>query len=132
MVERKQRQKTNFEGMTAALKKHNMSVVLFKRKPAGERRRGWRYMVTTKFVGRELSSSGTSATSKAIIRGQIQNISAGGLRMITNQAIKKFALIRGEVSLHNLPVGVPSIMEVRWTRRLAGGARYELGLRFVL
>lgn len=97
-----------------------------------QQRHGVRHLFSSAFRGRELSSLGSLQRSKQIIRGEIQNISSGGLCLLTNQRIKESSLIRGEIILPDVPVGVPSLMQVRWVGQVAKGSRYKVGLQFLV
>jgi len=51
------------------------------------------------------------------IPGRTQNISHKGLCIITSKPIRNASLIRCEVRVCNSDVRVPTLMQVRWTRK---------------
>ena len=98
----------------------------------GERRRDRRYVVLSEFKGKKLSSLGVLKQLRGIVNGKIQNLSAGGLCLLTNQPIEEFHLVRGELVLPDVPVGIPTLMQARWVHRATKGPRYRIGMQFVL
>ena len=102
------------------------------RKRKSMKRRHPRYGLTSKVRGREITLLGTSQRSKAVVRGQIQNISAGGLCLETAQRIRVSSLVRCEIPLPRIPVAIPTLMQVRWAHRNATGHTYRVGLQFLL
>lgn len=82
-----------------------------------------------------LSLMGYEKKRKRIIQGRIENISAGGLGLLTNQSLKVGWPIRGEVIFAKMPVAVPTLMAVQWSCQAPKNDpsfRYMVGLRFLL
>jgi len=102
-----------------------------KRRRLTERRQDSRYVLSAPFRGQELSVVGTRQSSRRF-EGRIHNISAGGVKLVTSRRTKSSALIRGEFLMPNVPIGVPSLMQVRWIQRAGASSRYEIGLQFLL
>jgi hypothetical protein len=102
-----------------------------KRARLPERRHDPRHLLSARFVGRELSLVGSPLESRKILQGEIQNMSLGGLNLLTSQRTRESSLIRGEIVFPNLPVGVPSLMRVCWVRRAGTNSQYRMGLQFV-
>jgi hypothetical protein len=98
----------------------------------GERRRNRRYVVLHEFRGKKLSSLGVPKQLRGIVQGKIQNLSAGGLCLLTGQPIKELDVVRGELVLPDVPVGIPTLMQARWVHRATKGPRYRIGMQFVL
>jgi PilZ domain len=97
-----------------------------------ERRQQPRHRYSTLFTGRELSLAGTATGSGRLIRGIVDDISSGGLSLLTRQRVKKSLLIRGEIQLSDIPVSVPLLARVRWIQRSIKGSQYRIGLQFLL
>jgi hypothetical protein len=97
-----------------------------------EKRQQPRHRYSTLFRGRELSVAGTAKGSGRLIRGNVHDISSGGLSLLTGQPVKKSRLIRGEIQLPDIPVSVPLLMRVRWIQRSPKGSQYRIGLQFLL
>jgi hypothetical protein len=65
--------------------------------------------------------------------GRIQNISKTGICIVTEQPLEKSAVVRCELTLFDVPVVVPTILEVRWTRKQkVQQARYLSGLEYLI
>jgi hypothetical protein len=76
--------------------------------------------------------AGTATGSGRFIRGNVHDISFGGLSVLTRQRVKKSCLIRGEIQLPDSPVSVPLLLQVRWKQRSQKGSQYRIGLQFLL
>lgn len=69
---------------------------------------------------------------KAVV-GRVQNMSKGGLCLISSQPVAQSCLVRCEVGVSEIPVGIPTLMQVRWTRkRNLQAETYLTGLQFLL
>jgi PilZ domain len=67
------------------------------------------------------------------ITGRVQNISKGGICILTYQPLVRSALLRCEIIASDGEVGVPTIMQVCWTRKQQLPLdSYISGLRFLL
>ena len=106
--------------------------VLVKQQGRRERRHHPRYALNCEFRGTKLSLLGAAKRTRGIIRGEIQNISAGGLCVLVDRPVKEFHLVRGEVLLPELAAGIPALTQVRWGEQVGQGSRYRMGLQFLL
>ena len=97
-----------------------------------ERRYGRRYVLHLSFKGTQLSFVGVSRRPRGIVRGKVQNIGAGGLCLLASHGLAESQLVRGELILPDIPVGIPTLMQVRWIRRATEGPRYITGLQFLI
>lgn len=82
-----------------------------------------------------LSLLGYEKKRTRVIQGRIENISAGGLALSTNQSMKVGWPVRGELVFARMPVAVPTLMSVQWSCRAPENDspfRYLVGLRFLL
>jgi c-di-GMP-binding flagellar brake protein YcgR len=64
--------------------------------------------------------------------GQIQNVSEGGLCMVTDGALKHTQVVEIGLPLAVEQVTTRTIVEVCWVRRELGQSNYKAGLRFLL
>ena len=96
------------------------------------KRRYTRYALTSKLRGTEISLVGATGKRKNPIRGQIQNISAGGLCLRTPQPVHVASLLRCEIPFPRVPVSIPTLMQVRWAYKEPTGNSYRVGLQFLL
>lgn len=74
-----------------------------------------------------------SETAKVpVLSGRIQNLSEGGICLITSKAVEPQSVLRCEIVSEGLPVGVPTLMEVRWAKKQNGGSGvYVCGLQYL-
>ena len=73
--------------------------------------------------------------------GDTQNLSEGGLCLITDRALKESQIIRIKLPIPNVCATMPTLAEVRWVKRESiqplpsaqsgGNHRYIAGLRFL-
>jgi hypothetical protein len=98
---------------------------------AHEKRRAPRHPVAFKFKGVEVSLLGTAGGPRRPIWGKIQDISAGGLSLLSDRPVEEFHLVRGEVLLPRARVGIPTLLYVRWRQQSRTRSRYRMGLQFV-
>jgi hypothetical protein len=102
------------------------------RQPADERRRHLRCAFSSNFRGTALSSAGGTDPSRETVHGRIQDFSEGGLSVIADRKLNQFEVIRGEIMLPNMSIGVPSLLQVRWVRPTTKKSHYRAGLQFLL
>jgi hypothetical protein len=101
---------------------------------------------TSLTVNFETSSSLTMQKShQAEADGNTHDLSAGGLCLITDQALEKSQIIKIRIPIPNVSATMPTLAEVRWVKkqpiqsppaaqpisRQTGGQRYIAGLRFL-
>lgn len=67
----------------------------------------------------------------ACFTGQISNLSSGGMCICTDRPLTPYSSIRCEVTLPDSPVGIPSLLQVRWVREVQEGV-YQSGLLYLM
>jgi hypothetical protein len=101
-----------------------------------ERRLHRRYPVAWGLKGKLLTAmepeSFVTAKADSFIRGEISDIGGGGLCLVTNEKAEPSTAMRCEIFAPHVPVGIPTLLQVRWVREAAGGRVYTLGLQFVV
>lgn len=66
------------------------------------------------------------------VLGRIQNMSKGGICFLSQQPISKTSLLLCEIGVGDVPVAIPSLLQVRWTRKQNLEAEsYLSGLKFL-
>jgi c-di-GMP-binding flagellar brake protein YcgR len=96
------------------------------------RRQPPRFPCSLELRGRKLASLGVCPDkSKDPIRGQTQDISQGGVCLLSNRSIPASSLVRCEFEIPGNCVAIPTLMQVAWTQRTATGM-YKIGLQFLL
>ena len=101
-----------------------------------ERRLYQRFPVRCELTGRTLSQSddvdGSPSTGESQISGAVHDIGAGGLCLRTGNLAETSQPLRCHIHVPQLPVGIPTLLQVRWVHRDAGGDTYQLGLQYLL
>ena len=96
----------------------------------GERRRNSRHPVALHVVVQELYPPEADPASAVTIRGEIQNISGGGVCARLDQPCHLAALLRCEISVDGCPPSIPTLAYVRWIRGAPPG--HIAGMEFLL
>ncbi len=111
-----------------------------------ERRLYRRYPVLWELKGRVLKalepSGETPLPGSQDIRGAVSNISGGGVCILTHDEPEASSAVHGEVDVSSavrceifvphIPIGIPTLLQVRWTRKTGDGDAYQLGLQFLV
>jgi hypothetical protein len=106
--------------------------ILTNKRTGAERRRHPRHLVQPVFGGKRIGLSLPGKGHRASLRGKILNISAGGLCLLSEQVVDQNQVLRCQIQLRELPVAIPTLLQVRWIHRPPGSHTYWLGLRFLL
>ena len=103
---------------------------------AGERpeqRHQQRFPHSAELRAKKLVSLGTPrGKAWAVIRGRIQNISEGGVCLLSKGSIPEPALVRCEIAVPGTRAVIPTVMQVRWNRRTSLTDGYKIGLQFIV
>ncbi|MBT9329587.1 PilZ domain-containing protein [Paracidobacterium acidisoli] len=99
-----------------------------------DRRQAARFPQSLEIKIQPLPQLGSSRTLRAgAITGRIQNVSEGGICLITSRPIEKFSLLRCEIAIGDVPLHISTLMQVRWTRKQnMQPESYLSGLEFLL
>lgn len=97
-----------------------------------ERRHNPRYPIRGKLGGLVLSSLELPDARRGAIRGGVENISAGGLCLLTDRFLAVAEPVRAELLFPEIPVAVPTLVQVRWIRKTPEGQNYLAGLQFLI
>ena len=66
------------------------------------------------------------------VEGRIQNLSQGGICIMSSQPLPVSNFVFCDISVPDIPVTIPALMQVRWTAKRGREAnRYMNGLRFI-
>jgi hypothetical protein len=111
-----------------------------------ERRLHHRYPVVWQLKGRVLRAI---ETNRDILRpairdvlGAVSNLGAGGMCVLTDDHaevslavgfdVDVSSPLRCEIIVPDIPVGIPTLLQIRWVRRIGDGRTRELGLQFLV
>src|SRR5262245_53574542 len=96
--------------------------------PRQEKRQHPRY--SFKAHPRLLPTIWYSKTAERKVHAVLQDLSRGGVCLRADHSVKREQIVRCELSLPGIPVAIPTLMRVRWTRRVKQG--YMIGMQFVV
>jgi len=96
-----------------------------------DRRRYVRLPLLLKATARALDIYGSSVPSAVPAHGNIEDISEGGLRFVTDRGLPASALVEFRIVVPAVPVPLPTLLSVRWSRKRRSGNRYDVGLQFL-
>jgi c-di-GMP-binding flagellar brake protein YcgR len=97
-----------------------------------ERRRTPRFSWVAEMKGSVLSADEISKDFPDSLKAVTEDISAGGVAILADQALPANAVLRCEFAVPGSPSVIPTLMQVRWSESVEGERRYKLGLRFLL
>jgi hypothetical protein len=101
-----------------------------------ERRLHRRYVVAWGLKGRVLKAMEEDGViherARTELRGEISDIGAGGLCLVTSEKTEPATAMRCEIFAPHVPVGIPTLMQVRWVQESTSGRMYTLGMQFVV
>jgi len=74
-----------------------------------------------------------SGPPRPSVLGRVQNVSQGGICVLSQKLIPRSALLRCEVGVSEVPVAIPTLLQVCWSRKQnVEAASYLTGLKFLL
>ncbi|SRR5712692_1909485 len=111
-------------------KRTGRGVLTMKRRTDGERRLHPRYPVNPA-LSKGVASLRLYKEGHELLQAQLQNLSTGGLCLLGNRAVELSQVFRCEIPLPELPVGIPTLLQVRWIERPTAAHAYRVGLQFV-
>jgi hypothetical protein len=83
-----------------------------------DRRREERFPQSLELTVQPLPELGSRGKLRVVaLHGRLQNISRGGICLMTSRPIKRFSVLRCDINLGDAPIQVPTLMQVRWTRK---------------
>jgi hypothetical protein len=101
-----------------------------------EKRRDPRVPVAWELRGKSLRpldpASRAELKAGVDLRGRIADISAGGLCLLTDDDADGTGPVRCEIVVPELGVGIPTLVQVRWTHRDTVNRTNRVGLQFLV
>jgi hypothetical protein len=96
-----------------------------------ERRQYARPPLLLKATARALDAYGSPEASAVRLHGSIQDISHGGLRFVADRELPVSALVEFRITVPSIPIPIPTLLSVRWSRKRRAGGKYDVGLQFL-
>lgn len=98
-----------------------------------DRRQYPRFPHLLELQAREVRPFGSAIDGQRPIAGRVHNVSKGGLCLVSPLPMARSCLVHCEISVSEIPVSIPTLMQVRWTRKQSLQAdTYLTGLQFLL
>ena len=69
---------------------------------------------------------------KVLFLGETLDIGRGGVCLLTDQQLRSDSVLRCELVLHDSSIGVPTLMQVRWSKKTLDKNAFRVGLQFLL
>jgi hypothetical protein len=73
-----------------------------------------------------------STEAPHVCLGTTENVSTGGMAVLSNQPLPLDALVRCEVCIPGTSVSIPTLGKVQWSEELQAPTQYRLGLQFLV
>ena len=105
-----------------------------KREERQAQRHDPRFPCSLELRASKLASLGTPqhGPEKTAIRGRLQNVSQGGVCLLTDRSIPASSLVRCEIVVPGTRAAIPTLMQVRWAQKTSTNGRYKIGLQFLM
>ena len=101
-----------------------------------EKRRHHRYPISCELRGKALTplehAGAPSLAASCDLRGVITDIGGGGLGLSAENTIEISDPFVCWITTPEMPVGIPTLLQVRWARKDGQGHAYRLGLHFLV
>ena len=98
-----------------------------------DRRQSPRFPLLLELQARQVHSFETEIDKPQAVFGRVQNVSKGGVCLISSHPMVQSCLMRCEIGVSEIAVGIPTLMQVRWTRKQSlPDDTYVSGLQFLL
>ncbi|RPH64325.1 MAG: PilZ domain-containing protein [Acidobacteria bacterium] len=101
-----------------------------------DKRQHDRYSVSLELEGKALNALESARVARGTapqeIYGEVADISEGGLCLLTVDAANVSEPVRCVIRVPQIPAGIPTLLQVRWTRKDGLGPAYRVGLQFLV
>jgi hypothetical protein len=88
-----------------------------KTEPKCDRRSQSRFPQNLRVLITQLPQVGARPRRRSSIAGRIQNMSQGGLCVITPYALTESSVLRCEIAIAEAPIKISTLVQVRWTEK---------------
>jgi hypothetical protein len=103
-----------------------------KHSPERDRRQHPRFPQVLEVQAHSLPSGHVGSSVPKQIHGRIQNVSDGGVCIMTPLPLPVASFVCCEIAMLEVPVSIPALMQVRWTSKRGNSSEHYInGLRFV-
>jgi hypothetical protein len=103
-----------------------------KRAQESDRRSHPRFPQILEIQAHEVLPLKSEEKAKPPVLGRIQNMSKGGICFLSQQPVSRASLLRCEIGMADVPLSVPTLLLVRWTKKQnLESNSYLSGLQFL-
>jgi hypothetical protein len=103
-----------------------------KRSAERDRRLHARFPQALDVCAKSMPPVNASYAASREFQGRLQNVSQGGICMMSSQPLPVATFCSCEISMPDIPVSIPALMQVQWTSKRGRDAHHYIsGLRFV-
>lgn len=96
-----------------------------------DHRRAARYPASFRVLARKLSNNESYADDAVEVSAELRDISRGGCCLVSEHGWNSPSVLRCEILLPQLAVGVPTLAQVRWLR-FERQNQFVMGLQFLI
>jgi hypothetical protein len=110
-----------------------LNIIVVKVSTELDRRQYGRFPQSVEITIRPLPQLGLAKSKSAVIAGRLQNMSQGGICVLTSRPIDKSGVFRCEIVLSDAPIKIATLVHVCWTKKqMIQKESYLSGLEFLL
>ncbi len=106
-------------------------VPILKKRAELNRRKHLRFPVHPRLARLRVALQGTGRDALRPIRGQIHDFGTGGFSILVNRRVRVSHIFRGMIPYPDLPLAIPTLLQVRWGQHEAKTNKYLIGLQFL-
>jgi len=70
--------------------------------------------------------------SETVLLGRTENVARGGVCLLGDRSLPSSSILRCELLVPGTSIGVPTLMQVQWARKVQDKRRFRIGLRFLI
>ena len=69
---------------------------------------------------------------KLLVDGVTENVGRGGVCVLLDETLPQNSVVRCVLSLPDISMSIPTLMQVRWAHKVTGNSKYRAGLQFLI
>ena len=97
-----------------------------------QQRRPDRFPVVLKATARTVAAYGARDAPTITVCGTLRNIGQGGVGFVADRGLPVSALVECRIFFPSVPVAIPTLLSVRWSRKHPTGGKHDIGLQFLM
>lgn len=97
-----------------------------------DRRCHARFPLSLKATARALGSYAPSGATSTSVAASIEDISEGGVGLVTDCELPVSSVVECWIFFPSIPIPIPTLLTVRWSRKRRSGPNHAVGLQFLV